>query len=237
MSDEDHGRARLRPDAEQLQVEALARHLVERAERLVHQQQRGREREGARDRHALLHPSRELPRMVPLEPGELDELEHVLDARQPASRDPSRASRAAARCSSRPCASRRGRAPGTRFRSRGRAAPACRLPVDGDVALGRLDDVADDAQQRRLAAPRRPDQRDELAALDLEVDALERSDTALAEDLRDAPERDDGVALTRVAPALGARRASRRATTTRKNEIPSSAAKRFVAQRFVGSRT
>ena len=38
------------PDREQLEVQALARHLVERAERLVHQQQRRLERQRARDR-------------------------------------------------------------------------------------------------------------------------------------------------------------------------------------------
>ena len=58
------GRPRLGPDPEQLEVEALARHLVERPERLVHQQQRRRERERAGDRDALLHAAGELPRVV-----------------------------------------------------------------------------------------------------------------------------------------------------------------------------
>ena len=123
VGDEDHRRARLRPDAEQLQVETLPCHLVERAERLVHEQERRREGKRPRDRDALLHTSRELPGMVLLEPVELDELDHVLDARLHASLGPSRASRGAGRCSSRRCASRRGQAPGTRSRSRDRAAP------------------------------------------------------------------------------------------------------------------
>ena len=59
-----------------------------------------RERERARDRDALLHPAGELPGMVALEPGELDELEHLLDPVGASARGPSRASRAAARCSS-----------------------------------------------------------------------------------------------------------------------------------------
>ena len=42
----------------------LAGHLVERAERLVHQQDRRLERERARDRDALLHPAGELVRVV-----------------------------------------------------------------------------------------------------------------------------------------------------------------------------
>jgi hypothetical protein len=48
------------------------------------------------------------------------------------------------------------------------------LPVDGDGARGRLDQVRDQPQQRRLAAAGRPDERDELAGLDREVDVGER---------------------------------------------------------------
>ena len=96
-----------RPDPEQLHVQALPRHLVERAERLVHEQERGRERERAGDRHALLHPARELPRVVLSNPSSSTRLEHLVpDALAPLL-DPSRAARAAARCSSRRCASRR----------------------------------------------------------------------------------------------------------------------------------
>ena len=85
---------------------------------------------------------------------------------------PSRASRAAARCSSRRCASRRARRPGRRSRSRGRAAPGARSCRSRSTAPARrLDEVADHAQQRRLAAARRADQRDELARVDVEVDA------------------------------------------------------------------
>src|SRR6266513_5950527 len=82
-------RAGLLPDAQQLEVQALAGHLVERTEWLVHQEDRGLERERASDRDALLHPTRELPRVAPLEPGELDEREHrfgSIGARGPALR-------------------------------------------------------------------------------------------------------------------------------------------------------
>ena len=58
--------------------EPLARHLVERAERLVHEQQRRLEGERARDRDPLLHAAGELPRVVVGEAAELDELEHLL---------------------------------------------------------------------------------------------------------------------------------------------------------------
>ena len=66
-----------------------------------------------------------------------------------------------------------------------------RLAVDRDRAGGRLDEVADHAEERRLAAPGRADQRDELAGLDLEVDLLERGDVAARERLRDVLDLDD----------------------------------------------
>src|ERR671910_510098 len=49
-----------------------------------------------------------------------------------------------------------------------------RLAVDDDPALGRLDEVADNAEERGLAASRGPDERDELSRLHLEVDPPER---------------------------------------------------------------
>ncbi len=145
---------------------------------------------------------------------------------------PSRASRAAARCSSRPCASRRGRRPGRRCRSRGRGAPAVRgLPLTRHVPVRRLDQVADDAQERRLAAAGRADQRDELARLDLEVDVLQRDGAAL--ELFVTPL----IATARHATCSGARRTTSfsATTTTRKKTIPRSAAMMFVAQRSCGS--
>ena len=58
-------------------VHPLAGHLVERPERLVHQQDRRLERERPGDRDALLHPARELARVVLQEVAQLDELEHL----------------------------------------------------------------------------------------------------------------------------------------------------------------
>ena len=48
------------------------------------------------------------------------------------------------------------------------------VPVGRDLAGGRVDDAADDVDQRRLAGAVRPEQREDLAAADLEVDAFER---------------------------------------------------------------
>ena len=48
------------------------------------------------------------------------------------------------------------------------------VPVDRDASLRRLDDPADDADERRLAGAVRAEQREDLAAADVEVDVLER---------------------------------------------------------------
>ena len=119
------------PDPQQLEVEPLARHLVERAERLVHQQQRRVERERTGDRDAHLHAAGELPRVVLLEAGQLDEVEHLLHALVAALAVPAEHLERQARRSSRRCASRRAPPPGRPSRSRGRAAPdgrSCRRP-------------------------------------------------------------------------------------------------------------
>ena len=79
VRDEDDRRAALLPDAQELHVHPLARHLVESAERLIHEEERRVEGKGPRDRHALLHPPGELPRVVVLEARELDELDHLAD--------------------------------------------------------------------------------------------------------------------------------------------------------------
>ena len=73
-----------RPELQQLGIEVVADDLVERAERLVHQQQVGIEGQRAGDRGALLHAARQLPGKFLLEAGEVDQLHRALDARLPA---------------------------------------------------------------------------------------------------------------------------------------------------------
>ena len=73
VGDEDDGLACSRPDAQQLEVHRLARHRVERAEGLVHQQQRRVVHERAAMRDALLHAARELVRVLVLEALEADQ--------------------------------------------------------------------------------------------------------------------------------------------------------------------
>ena len=75
VRDEHDRRLGALPDLEQLEIHPLTGHLVEGPERLVHQQDRGVDRECAGDGDALLHPARQLPRVVPAEVGQLDETE------------------------------------------------------------------------------------------------------------------------------------------------------------------
>ena len=94
MGDEQDGLARLHPDALQLQIHLVARHGVERAERLVHQQDFGIVGERAGDRRALPHAARQLARPAPLETrdaDEIDELARPLAAARPWARPSSRA--------------------------------------------------------------------------------------------------------------------------------------------------
>jgi hypothetical protein len=53
-------------------------------------------------------------------------------------------------------------------------------PVDDDPAAGRPRQPGNEAQERRLAAAGRPDERDERPDRDVEADVLERLDRALA---------------------------------------------------------
>ena len=63
---------------EYLGVETLPSHLVERAEGLVHEQQRRLEHERPGDGHSLLHATRELVRIVLDEVGQADQVQLLL---------------------------------------------------------------------------------------------------------------------------------------------------------------
>ena len=218
MRDEDDRRAARFPDVQQLDVQPFARHLVECTERLVHEEESRVERQRSRDRNALLHPAGELPGVVALEAAELDELEHLLDL---------------------------GRAPfpvpaGQLERQGdvlGDGAPVVEngvleddavvavdpcltsgLAVDERRSRGRLDQVADDPQERRFATARGADQGDELALFDLQFDRLQRccGPNCLVTSLIWT------TLIRRRAPVRGARRASLRSGQRgrRKSRVP-----------------
>src|SRR5205823_6137579 len=183
------------------------------------------------DRDALLHPARELPRVVVAEPAELDEVEHLA---HPLRSTPPRPPRHLEReCDVLPDG-----APVVEHRILEDdpvvavdAGLARGLSVHDDRARARLDQVSDDPEQGGLPAAGRPDQRHELALCDLEVDALERDRAPAAELLRDVLDGDDGHATF-----SGARRTTifSAARMTMKKEIPRAAAITFVAHRPVG---
>ena len=82
MGDEHHGLAQRLPQRQEVVVEAKARDLVERGERLVHQQERGLGDQRARDRGAHLHAARKLARIALREAGKPDARERRVDARR-----------------------------------------------------------------------------------------------------------------------------------------------------------
>ena len=80
MRHEDDGLAALAPDPQHFEVHLFAGQRVERAERLVHQDQLGIVDEGARDRGALLHAAGQLLRIFVLVAGEPDQIEQIAGA-------------------------------------------------------------------------------------------------------------------------------------------------------------
>ena len=169
----------LLPEPEELFVEMVAGDLVQGTERLVHQQQFGLERQRAGDRDALLHAAGKLPRELALEAGQIDQFQMMLGALLPLGRahahDLERQGDVAQHAA--PRVKRRG-LEDVAVSAR-QARPLGRDAVDRDDALGRFFEVGDDAHQRRLAAARWPDQRDEVAVADLEIDVGQRVDRCI----------------------------------------------------------
>src|SRR5467141_2433605 len=81
VGDEDHGFARLLPDGKQLPLHQAAGLRIERAERLIHQQDARVEGERSGDGDALLHAARKLRRIALLKPRQADEIDEGLRPR------------------------------------------------------------------------------------------------------------------------------------------------------------
>src|SRR6266550_8190804 len=75
MGHEEDRRSRFAPDATELFVQSVTRDLVERTERLVHQQDLWVADESPRDGHSLSHTARQLMRIRMLPPFEADQLQ------------------------------------------------------------------------------------------------------------------------------------------------------------------
>ena len=166
-------RGRALPQREELEVEPLARQRVERAERLVEQQHLRLERERPADGRTLLLTAGQLGgpcrRRGRVEPDQLEQLAKTL---VPAlARPPGELERVR---------DVRGRRP-PRQQARlledqpdSRVGPGDRGAVEADLPAGGSEEAGDDAQERRLAAAVGADQRNDPAARDRQVDAVER---------------------------------------------------------------
>ena len=184
---------------------------VQRAGRLVGEDDRGLGDERARDRRALPLAAGELGRVVVEAMAEADALERLARALAPLRARHAGVEQAAGDVVD-------GRQPVEQVELLEDEAHAARPQrrqlvvgggggveaVDGHLAGGRAVERAHDLQQRRLARARRPEDRDELAGRDLEVDAAQRAHAAGVL-LRDAAQAQDG----RAAAAARASRSGR----------------------------
>ena len=155
------------PEVQQLVAHLLAGHLVEGGERLVHEQQRRIDCEGAGDRDALLHPAGERVGPVVAELLEADQLDQLVDGDAVAClAGVELASEADVRLDVAP-----GQQGGLLEDEAEFLEPLGGDGVvaeDGDRAGGRLLEACDQAQQRGFAAAAGADEGDELAGGDRE---------------------------------------------------------------------
>ena len=174
VGDEDRSGRQLAQQALELDLHGFAQLAVERAERFVEQQELWTDRERARDRNALLLAAREHPHRA------LGEVPHVNEVEEAGHRRPDVLARGASRGKPEGDVFRDGEVGKERVVLKHHAHVAAVRRTRRDVltvephraGVGRKQ-ARHDAQQRGLAATGRPEQRDELAALDAEVDAVE----------------------------------------------------------------
>ncbi len=145
---------------------------IERRKRLVEKQHVLLRHQGAEKRHALSHPARQLRRHGALERGKTEALEERLSpSAGVGSRDAAILER------NRGVVERRApRQQQVSLRHEGAASePLGRLDLgsDGDVSLVRLEQTGDAREERRLAAPARPDEADPALPRNDEVDVCE----------------------------------------------------------------
>ncbi len=152
----------LRPDVEHLGAQALGGEGVDLAERLVHEEHLGLDGEGARHADALLHAAGELARVGLLEAGEADHGEDLADALGALGR----VDAAGLEDDVDVLGDGHPRVEREALEDDGDAGVQARerLAVVEDLALGRLDEAGEDAEDGRFAAARRAEQGDDLAA-------------------------------------------------------------------------
>ncbi len=170
MSDEDHRRLGLVPDPKHLLLHLLACHLVQRPKRLVHQQQRRVERESSGDGDPLLHPAGQLPGVVLVELGELNQIEHL--CRGASVVDAHDLQGQLHVLGDGPPVEKGGLLEHDAVVAVG-SSSSRRLAVDGQIAARRRGEIPDQAQQGALSAPAGTDQGHELPELDLQRDVAQ----------------------------------------------------------------
>src|SRR6266436_71086 len=171
MGDEKRGELALPPQADEIGIEPIAGDLVERSERLVHQQQIWLRDQAARDRHPHAHASRQLARVVPLEALQADAGKRVRNPR-PAfllARLGEIERQADIGLDASP------RHQGRILKNESDAASLGPEPVVAPAPpqnspIAGLQQIRDELEQRALAAAGRSDQRDELPGGDREID-------------------------------------------------------------------
>ena len=174
VGDVDEGHADPSMERLQLPAELGAELLVERRERLVEQEQVGLEDERAGQGDALLLTTGELPRRAVGEVGQVDEVERLAHPRRGLGPGD------AADLERKADVVRHGqmREQGVTLKDHAEVAALRRQMgdhalVDEDVAGRRLDEPGDRHEDRRLAGPRRAQQREEIAAPDREGDVVD----------------------------------------------------------------
>ena len=200
VGDEDRGHVDFGMQRAQPLPQFLAHLGVERTERLVQKQDARLDRQRPRQRNALALTARQLARVAVGEPVELHQIQQFLDARADTRLVLAHRARLHAQAES------------DVFKHRHMAEQRIVLEHESDMALAgsagerilaverNLAGVGpiqpgDDAQQRGLARTRRPEQRQQFAIGDLQIDAVERG--KCAESLDDIFDfnRHSGVAL------------------------------------------
>ena len=181
MGHQQRGGAAFGPDAQHLQVHALAGDLVQRAERFVQQQHVRLQHQGAGDRRALLHAAGQFAGKGAGEPGQADQFQQLV--RRPVGA----AGAGPAHHIQRQCDVLPHGAPGQQrglleHEADGVLAPSVtgRCAADRDASAGRRQDISDQPQQRRFAAAAGPDDGHEAFGGHVQGDILQRGDRLAA---------------------------------------------------------
>src|SRR5579875_2605416 len=171
VRDEQHRLAIALPERKELRRQTHARLLVERAERLVHEEHLRIDGKRASDRAALFHAAGKLMRIGVGETRKVHELELLVDAPVPLAP----VDLQTVECKSDVAPQRHPRKERILLKDAGarQCAGPIAVGVDGDAAGGGRLEPRGDSQERRLSAAARSDDRDELTIRDVEVDAVD----------------------------------------------------------------